>query len=84
MQTAVIDLECDDCEYPFLGKHHDLVVLFSACGVGTVVSNEGHGGPEVGFHNDDWDMDLFEPFDSVVVLANDGVDLGDEDCDDEA
>lgn len=75
-----LDDECDAREYPWVGVLNGTVVGFSANGVGTVLVADDDDFEQFE-HSTDWDMDMFEPYDGFVVLANDGVDLPDFGCD---
>jgi len=72
--SEVEGVECDEREYPWLGFLGGTVVLFSDHGVGTVVAAEEDGWP-VGYHSDEWDIDMFDTFPGRVILSNDDVEI---------
>lgn len=74
--STVEGVECDEREYPWIGVMAGTYVLFSANGVGTVIADTSEAGDcEVGHHDDDWDIDMFERFDGSIRLANEGIDI---------
>lgn len=66
--SEVTGVECDEREYPWLGFVGGAVVLFSGHSVGTVVADDGEGFP-IGYHGDDWDIDMFDAFPGRVTLS---------------
>lgn len=63
-------------EYPKLMKCTALgkliIVLFDACGRGTVLKSDCHHSP-LGAYKTSWDMIQFQDFDGVIELSNRGV-----------
>lgn len=59
--------------YPILKKSttNNQVVLFTATGVGIVVSKGTMGAnPSVGIYNTSWAENMFEPFHGTITLSN--------------
>jgi hypothetical protein len=53
-------------------ENYNLIVLFSAKEIGTVVSDDDKDEPlAVGLHKYDWNMDLFTDFNGSITISND-------------
>ena len=68
MKVVAKELPGQTKSYPkLMVSDQGTIILFSACGVGTILASKSHG---VGHHATSWSMECFKDFNGEVILSN--------------